>query len=62
MSIIRQCREAGVQLWHKQMPLRDARGTWRVSRDPRQWPAEFSVRQLPTNEIPKVSTPAQPIC
>lgn len=45
LSLIRQCREAGVPVFHKQMPIRG-----RVSGDPSEWPEEFRVREFPQRQ------------
>lgn len=45
-SIIEQCRDAGVAVLHKQMPVRQGK-RWRVSREPAAWPEELRIRQWP---------------
>jgi protein gp37 len=42
LSLIRQCREAGVSVFHKQMPING-----RVSGDPSEWPEDLRVREFP---------------
>lgn len=42
-SIINQCREAGVPVFHKQAPCGSM-----VSHDPSEWPEPMRVRQMPT--------------
>jgi protein gp37 len=41
-SIVRQCTDAGVAVWVKQLDLGD-----RVSRDPEEWPNHLRRRELP---------------
>ena len=45
LSLIRQCRAAGVACFHKQMPVGG-----RVSGDPSERPEEFRVREMPRTE------------
>lgn len=42
-AILRQCADAGVAAFHKQMPIRG-----RVSGDPSEWATDLRVRQYPT--------------
>lgn len=41
-SIARQCADAGVAFFHKQMPVNG-----RVSRDPGEWPGDLRTREYP---------------
>lgn len=46
-SIIRQCQDAGVPVFHKQMPV-----DGRVSHDPAEWEQDLRVREMPEGVTP----------
>lgn len=46
LSLRDQCAAAHVAFYHKQMPVLTKQG-WRVSADPKDWPIEFRVREMP---------------
>jgi len=55
LSIIDQCKSAGVRCFHKQMPING-----KVSGDPSDWPERLRIREFPGTSPANIATTSAP--